>query len=111
MQHQVQQNRFIVNKDQCLYYKKEGHYKKDCTKFLKMIMANKGENIFTFINESLYVQYSKSTWWIDSGATVHVANSLQGFLRRGLCKEVKDTLKSRMQSKQISKLLAIFLYN
>jgi hypothetical protein len=28
---------------------------------------------------SLYVQYSKSTWWIDLGATVHVANSLQGF--------------------------------
>ena len=44
-----------------------------------MIMAKKGENIITFINESLYVQYSKSTWWIDSGATVHVANSLQGF--------------------------------
>jgi hypothetical protein len=42
-------------------------------------MAKKGENIITFINESLYVQYSKSTWWIDSGATVHVANSLQGF--------------------------------
>ena len=44
-----------------------------------MIMAKKGENIIMFINESLYVQYSKSTWWIDSGATVHVANSLQGF--------------------------------
>jgi hypothetical protein len=28
--------------------------------------------------ESLYIQYSKSTWWIDSGATIHVANSLQG---------------------------------
>ena len=42
-------------------------------------MAKKGENIITFINESLYVQYLKSTWWIDSGATVHVANSLQGF--------------------------------
>jgi hypothetical protein len=65
-----------VNKDQCLYYKKEGHYKKDYPEFLKMIMAKKGENIITFINESLYVQYSKSTWWIDSGATVHVANSL-----------------------------------
>jgi hypothetical protein len=36
-----------------------------------------------FINESLYVQYSKSTWWIDSGATVHVANSLQGFCSTG----------------------------
>jgi hypothetical protein len=44
-----------------------------------MIMAKKCENIITFINESLYIQYSKSTWWIDSGATVHVANSLQGF--------------------------------
>ena len=44
-----------------------------------MIMAKKGENIITFINECLYVKYSKSTWWIDSGATVHVANSLQGF--------------------------------
>jgi hypothetical protein len=55
MQHQPQQNRFAVNKDQCLYCKKEGHYKKDCPKFLKMIMAKKGENIITFINESLYV--------------------------------------------------------
>jgi hypothetical protein len=79
VQHQAQQSRFVVNKDQCLYYKKERHYKKDCPKFLKMIMAKKGENIITFINECMYVQYSKSTWWIDSGATVHVANSLQRF--------------------------------
>ena len=53
--------------------------KKDCPEFLKSIMAKNGENIITFINESLYVQYSKSSWWIDSGATIHVANSLQGF--------------------------------
>jgi hypothetical protein len=60
MQHQPQQNRFAVNKDQCLYCKKEGHYKKDCLQFLKMIMTKKDENIIMFINESLYVQYSKS---------------------------------------------------
>ena len=36
-------------------------------------------NTVSFVNESLYTQFSKSTWWIDSGATVHVANSLQGF--------------------------------
>jgi hypothetical protein len=47
MQHQVQQNRFVVNKDQCLYCK-EGHYKKDYPEFLKMIMTEKGENIITF---------------------------------------------------------------
>jgi hypothetical protein len=54
MQHQPQQNRFVVNKEQCLYCK-EGHYKKDYPEFLKMIMANKGENIIMFINKSLYV--------------------------------------------------------
>ena len=37
------------------------------------------EDIITFIDESLYVNFAKTTWWIDSGATVHVANSLQGF--------------------------------
>ena len=42
-------------------------------------MKNKGENIITFVNESLYVKFSKSTWWIDSGATIYIANSLQGF--------------------------------
>jgi hypothetical protein len=42
-------------------------------------MAKRGNNIVSFVNESLYTWFSKSTWWIDSGATVHVANSLQGF--------------------------------
>ena len=30
----------------------------------------------------MYLSYAKYTWWIDSGATVHVANSLQGFHTR-----------------------------
>ena len=38
----------------------------------------KGEDTITFVDESLYLSYDKSTWWIDSGATVHVANSLHG---------------------------------
>ena len=42
----------------------------------------KGEDIITFIDESLYLSYAKSTWWIDLGATVHVANSLQEFCTR-----------------------------
>jgi hypothetical protein len=48
----------------------------------------KGEDIITFIDESLYLSYAKSTWWIDSGATIHVVNSLQGFhMRRTLHRE------------------------
>ena len=30
----------------------------------------------------MYLSYAKSTWWINSGATVHVANLLQGFRTR-----------------------------
>jgi hypothetical protein len=41
-------------------------------------MWSKGEDIIKFVDESLYLSYSKSTWWIDSGATTHVANSMQG---------------------------------
>jgi hypothetical protein len=51
----------------------------DYPDWLKSIMAKKGNNIVSFVNESLYTQFSKSTWWIDSDATVHVINSLQGF--------------------------------
>ena len=42
-------------------------------------MAKNGKDIVSFVNESFYEKFSKSTWWIDSGATIHVANSLQGF--------------------------------
>ena len=68
-----------MDKDQCLHCKKRGHFKKDYPDWLNKVMAAKGKNIVSFVNESLYTQFSKSIWWIDSGATVHVANSLHGF--------------------------------
>jgi hypothetical protein len=95
-----------VDKDQCLYCKKTGHYKKDCPEWLKSIMAKKGIDTVSFVNESLYSQFSKSTWWIDSGATVYVANSLQGFHSTRTMQKTKDALKLRMEFKQTLKLLA-----
>jgi hypothetical protein len=76
-----------VDTDQCMWCKKRGHYKKNCIEFLKNL-NKQGENHVTFVDESLFLSYAKSTWWIDSHATIHVANSLQGFhmrrtLRRG----------------------------
>jgi len=68
---------FPVDKDQCLKCKGREHYKRDCPEFLKELLR-KGEDTITFVDEYLYLSYDKSTWWIDSGATTHVANSLQG---------------------------------
>jgi hypothetical protein len=61
--------------------KRKGHYQKECLEFLKHMMR-KCEDVITFIDESLYLSYAKSTWWIDSGATIYVANLLQGFHTR-----------------------------
>jgi molybdopterin converting factor small subunit len=76
-----------VDKDQCKWCKRKGHYQKNCIEFLKHL-NKQGEDHVTFVDESMFLSYLKSTWWIDSGAIIHVANSLQGFhtrrtLRRG----------------------------
>jgi hypothetical protein len=72
-----------VDKDQCMWCKKRGHCQRNCIEFLKH-MNKQCEDHVTFVDESLFLSYLKSTWWIDSGATIHVANSLQGFHKRTL---------------------------
>jgi hypothetical protein len=67
-----------VDKDQCKWCKRRGHYQKNCIEFLKHLNKQCEDHV-TFVDESLFLSYSKSTWWINSGATIHVANSLQGF--------------------------------
>ena len=41
-------------------------------------MLKEGEDTITFVDEFLYLSYDKFSWWIDYGATIHIANSLQG---------------------------------
>jgi hypothetical protein len=64
-----------VDKDQCKWCKKMSHYQKNYIEFLKQL-NKQGEDDVTFIDESLFLSYTKSTWWIDSGVTIHVANYL-----------------------------------
>jgi hypothetical protein len=76
-----------IDKDQCKWCKKRGYYLKNCIEFLKHL-NKQGEDHVMFVDESLFLSYSKSTWCIDSGATIHIANFMQGFhmrrtLRRG----------------------------
>jgi hypothetical protein len=70
-----------VDKDQCKWCKRRGHYQKNCIEFLKHL-NKQGKDHVTFVDESLFLSYLKFTWWIDSVATIHVANSLQRFHTR-----------------------------
>jgi hypothetical protein len=45
-------------------------------------LNKQGENHVTFVDESLFLSYSEFTYWIDSGATIYVVNSWQGFHTR-----------------------------
>jgi hypothetical protein len=73
----------------CHFCGDDTHYKNDCAKWL----AYKGEDYITFVDESLYVNFSLNTWWIDSGATVHVCNSLQGFVMKTNTRKGEQSLK------------------
>jgi hypothetical protein len=79
-----------VTKGVCRHYKKEGHYMRYHVEFLKWLNIrgkDKCKDLITSIDESLYLDYSSYTWRIDSGATIHVVNSLQGLsMRRTLPK-------------------------
>jgi hypothetical protein len=58
---------------------------RDCVEFLKWLNIhgkNKCKDLIMSIDESLYLDYSSSTWWINSGATIHVVSSLQGLSMR-----------------------------
>ena len=44
--------------------------------------------------ESNMVHISYNTWWIDSGTTIHVANTMQGFLNQRKPTETERSIYS-----------------
>jgi hypothetical protein len=69
---------------------------RDCVEFLKWLNMrgkNKCNDLITSINESLYLDYSSCTWWIDSGVTIHIVNSLQGLSMRRILPKGERTIR------------------
>ncbi|KAA0039623.1 Retrovirus-related Pol polyprotein from transposon TNT 1-94 [Cucumis melo var. makuwa] len=66
-------------KDKCRFCNKPGHYQKDCLK-RKAWFENKGKHNALVCFESNLTEVPYNTWWIDSGCTIHVSNTMQGFL-------------------------------
>ncbi|MFA1236636.1 hypothetical protein, partial [Klebsiella pneumoniae] len=64
----------------CFFRKKKGHVKADCMKY-KRWLEKKGNMSFV-THECNLLQVPENSWWIDSGATVHISNCLQLFQSR-----------------------------
>ena len=63
----------------CYFCKKIGHMKKGCLKFkvwLEKQDKAKGNPLVHVCFESNLVNVPSNSWWLDSGATVHVAFTL-----------------------------------
>jgi hypothetical protein len=83
-------------KSVCRHCKQEGHYMRDCVEFLKWSNIrgkNKCKDLITSIDESMYLDYLSCTWWIDSGATIHVVNSLQRLSMRRTLSRGERTIR------------------
>ncbi|KAG6530953.1 hypothetical protein ZIOFF_004722 [Zingiber officinale] len=67
------------NKNKCHFCGKFGHFQKDCQK-RKAWFEKKGKLIAYVCLESNLTEVPHNTWWLDSGGTTHVSNTMQGFL-------------------------------
>ncbi|KAI5311940.1 hypothetical protein L3X38_041113 [Prunus dulcis] len=70
----------------CYFCKKIDHMKRACCRYKRWLekQAKKCGNIheISVCFESNHVDFSHNTWWLDSGATIHVLNTLQGFITK-----------------------------
>src|SRR3954464_4105478 len=74
---------------ECFYCKGEGHWKRNCPKYLKDKKAGKvvkrDEGIFDIHIVNLFLTSVGNTSWIlDTGSVAHISNSIQG-LRNKRC--------------------------
>ncbi|GAV65560.1 UBN2_2 domain-containing protein [Cephalotus follicularis] len=92
-----------VQAPKCHFCRKVGHLRKDCTGF-KDWLAKKGNDFNFMIYESLLVDIPSNTWWVDTGCTVHITNSLQGFLTVRKLLKGSGTLRLLMEWRMQLKL-------
>ena len=68
------------SKNKCHFCGKSGHFQNDCPK-RKAWFEKKGNRLNAYVCfESNLTVVPHNTWWIDSGCTTHVSNTMQGFL-------------------------------
>ncbi|CAL8998293.1 unnamed protein product, partial [Prunus brigantina] len=71
----------------CYLCKKFGHMKRNCDRYKHWLDKQKAKGKTDQVHvcfETNAIEISSNSWWLDSGASVHVANSLQGFKTKRL---------------------------
>ena len=63
----------------CSFCDSPKHLQKACPGFKEWLKEQCKCDVVSFIDELFLADFSPNTWWIDSGATVHISNSLQVF--------------------------------
>ena len=63
----------------CFFCKKEGHTKKECTKYHDWLVK-KGTFLALVCYEVNLASVPKNTWWLDSNATTYLSVSMQSCL-------------------------------
>lgn len=81
-------NNYKVNKPvgiRCFFCRKFGHVKKDCNRYKKWLEKQKAKGKVHNVSvclESNLVNVDRDTWWLDTGASIHITNTLQGFISK-----------------------------
>jgi hypothetical protein len=88
----------------CKFFKSPKLLQKQCTTFKKWL-KNKGTDVVSFIDESFLTNFAPNTWWINSGATMHISNSLQAFSSMRTIRRGSEILELLMEMKLKSKAL------
>ena len=66
------------SKEKCFHYNQDGHWKRNCKKYLDELKQNKKQGKSNLlVRETCLVENDFSSWIIDSGASNHVCVSLK----------------------------------
>ena len=66
-----------VPKGKCFHCGVDGHWKRNCPKYLSELKDKKRGKFDLLVLETLLVENDSSVWIVDSGATNHICSSLQ----------------------------------
>ncbi|KAJ9565087.1 hypothetical protein OSB04_001053 [Centaurea solstitialis] len=81
MNDNVQPTQQKAKKDEkCRFCKKPGHFQKDCPKRREWFEKKGNPLGFVSFSELNFSHVPSNSWWLDTGANVHVSNTMQGFL-------------------------------